>query len=220
MGPEEAADTVYHNGRIYTVDESQPWVEALAVKDGRFMVVGTADDVMAVAGDDTEIVDLGGAFVMPGVVDAHVHPFDVYTQEENGNLLFSDQLDADGVAVAIRDYAAANPDKTWIRGMKYGFGAFPGAKMTREWLDEIVPDRPAYIVDESGHNATANSLALEMAGITADTPDPRSAQSIVTRSPANRPGICPKPAWAWWPDTSSVRLRRPTSALWSVPWPR
>ncbi len=172
MGPEEAADTVYHNGRIYTVDESQPWVEALAVKDGRFMVVGTADDVMAVAGDDTEIVDLGGAFVMPGVVDAHVHPFDVYTQEENGNLLFSDQLDADGVAVAIRDYAAANPDKTWIRGMKYGFGAFPGAKMTREWLDEIVPDRPAYIVDESGHNATANSLALEMAGITADTPDP------------------------------------------------
>ena len=168
----EVADTTYINGKIYTVNEDQPWAEAVAIKDGRFLVVGSANDVNAVTGDTTEVIDLGGGFVMPGVVDAHIHPYENYVQQEAGNLLFSDQIDADAIAAAIREFAAANPDKLWIRGLKYGFGAFEGAKMTREWLDEVVPDRPAYIVDESGHNATANSKALEIAGITAETPNP------------------------------------------------
>ena len=168
----EIADTVYTNGTIYTVNEAQPWAEAVAIKDGKFIVVGSASEVDAVTGDATEVIDLRGDFAMPGVVDAHIHPYEPYVQEEAGNLLFSDQLDAEGVAAAIRDFAAANPDRRWIRGLKYGFGAFPGAKMTRDWLDEAVPDRPAYIVDDSGHNATANSRALEIAGITAETPDP------------------------------------------------
>jgi predicted amidohydrolase YtcJ len=167
-----AADTAYINGRIYTVNEDQPWAEAVAIKDGRFLVVGSADDADAVIGQATAVIDLSGDFVMPGVVDAHIHPYENYVQQEAGNLLFSDQLDADGIAAAIREFATANPDKQWIRGLKYGFGAFEGAKMTKEWLDEVVPDRPAYIVDESGHNATANSMALEIAGITAETPNP------------------------------------------------
>ena len=169
---ENAADVVYTNGRIYTVNQAQPWADAVAIKDGRFLVVGSTADVEAVTGDASEVIDLQGDFAMPGVVDAHIHPYEPYVQAEAGNLLFSDQIDADGIAAAIREFAAANPDREWIRGMKYGFGAFPGAKMTREWLDEVVPDRPAYMVDESGHNGTANSLALEIAGITAATPDP------------------------------------------------
>jgi len=168
----EVADVVYTNGRIYTVNEAQPWVEAVAIKDGMFLVVGSNADAEAVTGDGTEVIDLGGDFAMPGIVDAHIHPYEPYVQAEAGNLLFSDQLDAEGIATAIREFAAANPDREWVRGMKYGFGAFEGAKMTREWLDELVPDRPAYMIDESGHNATANSRALEIAGITADTPDP------------------------------------------------
>ena len=166
------AETVYINGKIYTVNDNQPWAEAVAIKDGRFLVVGSATDVEAVTGKATEVIDLGGDFVIPGVVDAHIHPYENYVQQEAGNLLFSDQLDADGIAAAIREFAAANPNKQWIRGLKYGFGAFEGAKMTKEWLDEVVPDRPAYMVDESGHNATANSKALEIAGITAETPNP------------------------------------------------
>ena len=168
----DAADTIYTNGKIYTVNDNQPWAEAVAIKDGRFLVVGSATDVGAMTGHATEVIDLGGDFVMPGVVDAHIHPYESYVQQEAGNLLFSDQLDAEGIAAAIREFAAANPDKYWIRGLKYGFGAFEGAKMTREWLDEVVPDRPAYMVDESGHNATANSMALEIAGISAETPNP------------------------------------------------
>jgi predicted amidohydrolase YtcJ len=169
---ENVADTIYTNGQIYTVNQSQPWAEAVAIKDGLFLVVGSAADMEAVTGDVTQVIDLAGDFAMPGVVDAHIHPYENYVQQEAGNLLFSDQLDADGIAAAIREFAAANPDKQWIRGLKYGFGAFPGSKMTREWLDAVVPDRPAYMVDESGHNATANSKALEIAGITSETPDP------------------------------------------------
>jgi predicted amidohydrolase YtcJ len=180
--PGDVADIVYTNGLIYTVNKAQPWAEAVAIKDGSFLVVGSNDDVEAVTGQVTQVIDLGGDFAMPGIVDAHIHPYDVYVQQEAGNLLFSDQIDADGVAAAIREFAEANPDKRWIRGSKYGLGVFPGAKMTREWLDEVVPDRPAYIVDESGHNATANTLALEIAGITGETPDP--PLGTIDRDPA------------------------------------
>ena len=70
----EVADTVYTNGKIYTVDEAQPWAEAVAIKDGKFLVVGSDADVEAVTGDGTEVVDLGGSFAMPGIGDTHIHP--------------------------------------------------------------------------------------------------------------------------------------------------
>ena len=77
VAPDSAtvADTIYTNGKIYTVNEDQPWAEAVAIKDGKFITVGSADQVAALAGDNTEVVDLGGAFVMPGVFDLHAHPF-------------------------------------------------------------------------------------------------------------------------------------------------
>ena len=72
----QVADTVYTNGKIYTVNEAQPWAEAVAIKGGKFIVVGSNADADAVTGDSTEIVDLAGQFVMPGLVDTHTHPFD------------------------------------------------------------------------------------------------------------------------------------------------
>ena len=69
------ADVVYTNGKIYTVDETQPWAEAVAIKDGKFLAVGSNTDVNASTGDSTRVVDLGGKFVMPGIVDMHAHPF-------------------------------------------------------------------------------------------------------------------------------------------------
>ncbi|MBD3857695.1 MAG: amidohydrolase, partial [Acidobacteria bacterium] len=72
--PAEIADTVYTNGKIYTVNEAQPWAEAVAIKDGKFLVVGSAAEVEAVTGKETEVVDLAGAFAMPGIGDPHIHP--------------------------------------------------------------------------------------------------------------------------------------------------
>ena len=107
--PGDVADVVYTNGRIYTVNEAEPWAEAVAIKDGKFLVVGSDGDVEAVTGQATQVIDLDGDFAMPGIVDAHLHPDEPYVQAEAGNLLFSDQLDADGIAAAIRELAAANP---------------------------------------------------------------------------------------------------------------
>ncbi len=71
----EMADTVYTNGKIYTVNEDQPWAEAVAIKDGKLLKVGSSAEIKRRIGDSTETVDLEGRFVMPGIVDLHVHPF-------------------------------------------------------------------------------------------------------------------------------------------------
>ena len=165
------ADVAYTNGKIYTVNEAQPWAEAVAIKDGKFIIVGSNAEVRALVGDRTEVIDLGGKFVMPGFTDAHLHPPLAYIEEEAGNLLMDAQT-ADEVREELLAFAEANPGDGWIRVEKYRFGAFPGAKTDRHFLDSIIPDRPVYIMDESGHNGVANSKALELAGITRDTPDP------------------------------------------------
>ncbi len=75
----DAADTVYTNGKIYTVNEAQPWAEAVAITDGKFTAVGSAADVKVLIGNGTEVIDLKGGFAMPGIHDTHVHPPLVYT---------------------------------------------------------------------------------------------------------------------------------------------
>ena len=82
------------------------------------------------------------------------------------------ELDQDGIADSLRSFAAANPDREWIRAEKYGLGAFPDGKLTKVFLDAVVPDRPALVYDEGFHGAGVNSKALEIAGLTKETPDP------------------------------------------------
>ena len=72
---QETADVIYKNGKIYTVNKDQPWAEAVAIKDGKFIKVGNNAEVESLAGKNTEVVDLKGQFVMPGIVDMHAHPF-------------------------------------------------------------------------------------------------------------------------------------------------
>ena len=107
----DAADTVYINGKIYTVNEAQPWVDAVAIKDGRFMVVGSNDDVAALTGDATEIVDLAGKFVMPGVHDTHLHPLHAYTFEMSGGLVFPVTLNKEEILEVVKQYAADTQTK-------------------------------------------------------------------------------------------------------------
>ena len=83
------AGTVYVNARIYTVNKEQPWAEAVAIKDGEFLVVGSKADVDAVTGEDTKVVDLNGQFVMPGFHDTHVHIEQAYIGDMVGEALLS-----------------------------------------------------------------------------------------------------------------------------------
>ena len=166
VAPENAADVVYTNGRIYTVNEAQPWVEAVAIKDGRFLVVGSNADVEATAGESTQIVDLEGQFAMPGIIDLHAHPF---ITPWYGAMNFSIQTsdDPDAILAEVAAYAEANPDREWIMGGQFASGVF---EPTKELLDDIVPDRPVALLDNTGHSMWLNSRALELAGITAETP--------------------------------------------------
>ncbi len=163
------ADIVYRNGKIYTVNDKQPWAEAVAIKDGKFLKVGSNAEMESVTGAKTQAVDLGGKFVMPGIVDLHVHPF--ATPLFNMiNLNFSDPTDPDKMLAELKAFAEANPDKKWIRAGSWGVGVFPNNSPSKTLLDEIIPDRPVVLIDQTGHAYWLNSKALGRAGITAETP--------------------------------------------------
>ena len=168
------ADAVYTNGKIYTVNEAQPWVEAVAIKDGKFIAVGSADDVAAVTGDATEVVDLGGAFAMPGIGDTHIHPALVMPKRAFCGLPGTfyeptEKQTVDALKECIANYPA---DREWFIATGWTMPAFAPETLTREFLDQLIPDRPAFIEDETGgHTAWFNTKAMEAAGVSRDTED-------------------------------------------------
>ena len=170
--PGEQADTIYLNGKIYTVNEAQPWAEAVAIKDGKFLKVGTNPEVEALRGGGTEMVDLEGKFAMPGIHDVHIHTLDIESEIVNGDLSLPPVSSKEELLSIIESYAKANPDKEWIAGGPYPMLMFPNENAPKELLDEIVPDRPVAILHQTGHALWVNSKALEIAGITAETEDP------------------------------------------------
>ncbi len=135
-GGQQIADIVYTNGRIYTVNEAQPWAEAVAIREGKFLVVGSNAEAAAVTGESTEIHDLDGQFVMPGIFDLHSHPF--ITPWYGGMNLQLAGADTRGkILAAVEAYALSNPEKEWIIGGQWLLGILPGDSPRKEWLDEL-----------------------------------------------------------------------------------
>lgn len=170
-----APDLALVNGKIYTVDPSSPWAEAVAVKDGKFVAVGATQDILDLATDSTRVIDLDGRFAMPGLHDMHTHP-DLALGPK-----YADDMDVgledptpEQVKQAILDYASANPGDGWIYGQYFVRYTFKqaGLEAGKDWLDSFMPDRPVAILDRTWGTMMVNSKALELAGITAQTPDP------------------------------------------------
>lgn len=177
-----AADVVYVNGRVYTGESATPWASALAIRDGRLLVVGDDAAARAVAGPDTRTVDLAGRMVMPGIVDTHVHPMDAGKKEllECG---FPFSLTLDQVLARVAECAAATPKGEWVRGGQWAAELLGSAKPpTRALLDAVVPDHPVFLMDSTVHNAWMNSKGLEAAGINADTQAPLGGTIVRDRS--------------------------------------
>jgi len=123
--PESAitvAEFVYTYGKIYTINKAQLWAEAVAIKDGKFIVAGTNEEVATVTNDDTEVIDLKGGFPMPGIHDTHVRPPLVYTNKEVGELLFPESTPIDEITKIVTDCAEKYPSLKITRGQKSATG--------------------------------------------------------------------------------------------------
>jgi len=170
---QETADVIYKNGKIYTVNENQPWAEAVAIKDGKFIKVGNNAEVESLAGKNTEVVDLNGSFVMPGLIDMHTHPsmsmnFRVFCELPGTFYNPTEEMTIDALKRSIESYP---DDQEWFFAEGYSSPVMSKGTLTKEFLDELIPDRPAYVKDESGHSGWANSKAFELLGIDKNTPD-------------------------------------------------
>ncbi len=168
-----AADYVMTNGKIYTVNDKQPWAEAVAVKGDEIVYVGDKEGGDAHIGDGTRVIDLKGRLTLPGFIESHVHT-NMAAAFSSGVLIdFSDSMEE--VLRKVKAYADANPDREVIFGATYnGAHTTPDANY-KKMLDDIVPDRPVYLIDHGGHGAWVNSKTLEALGYTRDTIDPPGA---------------------------------------------
>ncbi len=167
---QQAADTVYVNGQIYTVNNAQPWAEAVAIAGGRLIAVGSTKTIQGHADANTKIVDLKGAFVMPGMYDLHTH-IDLLLEPKYTNGIQTPPLDPQEMKMAIEKFAKDNPGDGWIFGGTWDPAAFAEAGITAgaKYLDAIMPDRPVALLDTSRHIMIVNSKAMEIGGISKST---------------------------------------------------
>ena len=162
---------MFVNGVIHTpVDDRAPRPEAVAVRGGRIAAVGTDAELRGLAARGTEVVDLGGRMLVPGFQDAHVHPPSSGLEMLRCNL--SDAFTIPEYERIVAAYAEEHADDPWIHGGGWSMDVFPGGNPGRAILDRVVPDRPVLLWSRDGHSGWANSKAIELAGVTRDTPDP------------------------------------------------
>ncbi|MFE1232054.1 amidohydrolase [Streptomyces sp. NPDC058745] len=176
------ADLVFTRGPVFTVDPARTRATSLAVVGDRIAAVGH-DDVRDLVGPGTEVVDLTGKLLIPGFQDAHMHP--VFAGVELAECDLTETVGVDDYLALIRAYADAHPDREWITGGGWSMESFEGGLPTRQLLDSVVPDRPVLLSNRDHHGAWANTRALELAGVTAATPDP--ADGRIEREPDGTP---------------------------------
>jgi predicted amidohydrolase YtcJ len=153
---------------------------AIAVKDGLIAWVGRQDDGLRDwRGPQTEVVDARGGLITAGFDDAHIHVVGGAQELADAELFQLESVDA--IQRTIAAHAAANPAAAWVKGHGWMYVPFPGGLPTRQQLDAVVPDRPAFMRCYDGHTAWVNSVALRIAGIDRDTPNPRDG--VIVRDP-------------------------------------
>jgi len=180
---EEPADLVLMGGRIITMDESYPEAAALATRDGLLVAVGSESEIDSFIGESTEVIDLGGALAVPGLIEGHAHFLSLGRAQM--------QLDLNGVAdfdeiVAMVEAAVAEAEPgQWILGRGWHqekWDSTPEPNVSglpyHDKLSAVSPDNPVFLGHASGHAAMVNALALEMAGIDRRTPDPPGGEIV------------------------------------------
>jgi predicted amidohydrolase YtcJ len=176
----QPADLVFRNGAVYTLDASRSWAEAVAVSRGRIVYVGPENGIGPWIGSGTNVVDLQGKMLLPGFHDSHLHLIAGGLQTSECRL---ETLNTpEQIVGAVRRCAQENPQKPWIRGQGWQLPLFPPTGPHKNLLDQAVPDRPVLLLGGDGHSVWVNSRALEIAGVTRETPDPSNGR--IERDPA------------------------------------
>jgi len=188
------------HARIYTVNAAHSWAEALAIRDGKLLVIGTDKEVAQYRAPNTKVIDAKGRLVLPGFTDCHVHFLD-------GSFALR-QIDLEGakdlseIKRRVKAYADAHPHDAWLLGRGWSYPLFPPTGLpNKKDLDAIIADRPAYLEGFDGHSWWANTKALEAAGITKDTPDPPGG--AIVRDPTTG-----EPTGAIKEDAADAMIRR------------
>jgi predicted amidohydrolase YtcJ len=164
---EPLRDLIVLNARVYTIDQALPRAEAFAVKNGRFVAVGSNADIRNQENRSAQVIDAEGLTVVPGFIDAHCHPSGVRELTGvNVNLRTVEEVKA-----VLRQKAAETPPGYWVTGYMYDDTKLDRPVRRRD-LDEAAPNHPASVGHRGGHTGVYNSKAFELAGVTAETPDP------------------------------------------------
>lgn len=181
--PADPADLIVVNGKVHVGDEANTKAEAVAVNGSTILKTGTNDEIRALAGPATRVIDAKGATVAPGFNDAHVHFI-------GGGMSLSD-VDLAGlttlaaVQAQIKTFVATQPGDGWVRGRGWLYAPFTNASPTKAQLDAVIPDRPAAMTCYDGHSVWVNSKALALAGITRTTKDPLNG--VIVRDAKGEP---------------------------------
>ena len=174
------ADTVIVNGKIYTLNPQKPWAEALAIRADLIVAVGSDAEIAKLQSKSTQVIDAKGRLVLPGFTDCHIHFIDGAFSLGRVNL--EGAKDATDIQQRLRAYGAAHPGDSWILGRGWNYAMFPSSLPDKKALDEVFPNRPAFLEGYDGHTYWANSKALELAQVTKDTPNPPNG--VIVRDPA------------------------------------
>jgi hypothetical protein len=172
------ADTILINAHIHTMDAARPRAEALAIRDGRILALGSTAEIRGLATQRTRLIDAGGRLVLPGFQDAHVHLLlggaDLVTSAQLYLVTTIGELQS-----VLRAHAESHRSLTVVQGAGWQPGLFGEHNLTRHVIDAVVPDRPCLIIDSSGHNACLNSVAMAMIGLVKGTPDPVNGHFVI-----------------------------------------
>jgi predicted amidohydrolase YtcJ len=182
------ADLVLFNGKVFTVEKAMPWAEAVAVRDGKIIAVGVDSEIKKLINSDTQVIDLQGKLVLPGFNDAHLH-------FANGGLyllgidLHPARAEKEFVSI-LKEYIKKLPKGEWVTGGNWDHENWPSKKHPKkELIDAISADNPVLVSRLDGHMALANSLALKLAGINRDTPNPQGGEIVKDKKTGDPSGI-------------------------------
>ena len=176
---DDGVDLIVINGKVYAGDGAADLAEAVAIRGNQVVRVGSNREIERLRRAQTTIIDARGGAVVPGFNDAHAHFISGGLSLDQVNLLEATTLDE--IKDTIRIWSEVHPERTWITGRGWYYQPFAGTLPTRQLLDTLVPDRPAYLVAYDGHTGWANSKALKLAGITRHTKNPPNG--VIVKDP-------------------------------------